>query len=145
MKRAGMRFFWRFRRLFTGVGQEVILALNWFFGKKKDKDAVDKSEALPTETPSEALQSDAESVTTEEVVAPEAEEAIEQSAEETVIEVAPEVSAEEPTPADPLLLSEESPVVDDQLEEVVPEAPAEDLKATDTDRKPSRDRGCDGI
>ena len=94
------------------------MALNWFFGKKKDKDAVDKSEALPTETPSEALQSDAESVTTEEVVAPEAEEAIEQSAEETVIEVAPEVSAEEPTPADPLLLSEESPVVED--------APAED-------------------
>ena len=107
------------------------MALNWFFGKKKDKDAVDKSEALPTETPSEALQSDAESVTTEEVVAPEAEEAIEQSAEETAIEVAPEVSAEEPTPADPLLLSEESPVVDDQLEEVVPEAPAEEALVED--------------
>ncbi len=102
------------------------MALNWFFGKKKDKDSVDKTEVLPTEATSEALQSEAESVTPDEVVTPEAEEVTDSVAEETAIEVAPEESAEEISPADPLLLSEDAPVEEASVEEPVSEAPVEE-------------------
>ena len=134
--------------------QEVILAFNWFFGKKRDKDAVEKSEESPAKkTTFEPLRSDAEVAAPEEEAAAQAEEVLAPDVQGNTAETVTEESAEESSTADPLLLSEEpaeapaeaaeapalelepeeAPVEDAPVEEVpaeeavLEEAPAEDL------------------
>lgn len=123
------------------------MAFNWFFGKKRDKDTVEKPEVTPAATTSESLQPDAEEVLAEEPVL-EAEEAVAPVEEDVPMEAKTEESAEEDSSADPLLLSEEptvesvaaeEPAIEDAAveeiafedaapeEETAPEEPAEDL------------------
>ncbi len=118
------------------------MAFNWFFGKKRDKDAVEKPEESPAKTTFEPLRSDAKVAVPEEEAAAPAEEVLAPDAQENAAEAVTEESAEEGSTADPLLLSEEpaeeeSPALELEPEEPVVEdasveaAPAEDAVSED--------------
>ena len=102
------------------------MAFKWFFGKNKDKDAVDKPEENSVATTSETLQSDVELVTPEEDAALNVEEAA-PIAEEIPSEAISEETAEGEIPAATLTLEEEAPAVEDTPveENSIEAAPAE--------------------
>ncbi len=107
------------------------MAFKWFFGKKRDKDAVEMPEEAPATTTSEALESDAQDAALDENVALEAEEATTPT-EDVSAEVAAEGSAEEDSSSEPLLLSEEEIPAEEAVEEpAVEEVSAEEVAVED--------------
>ena len=103
------------------------MAFKWFFGKKKDKDAVETPEEKPVDTTSEPLSTEGEDVTEVANLSPVDTGSVEDAS------VAPEITPEGEIPLGDLVMSEEPAETHDtpDEEEIAPEADISEASPAD--------------